>query len=228
MLVIPTGDINPSERKPYVNYFLLGLNIIVFAAVFLLTDYEKVIINYGFIPSKGFSYTMITSIFLHGGLLHLLGNMLYLWIVGDNVEDKFGHFWYLLLYLASGAIAVFFHWALVQGRMAQIPCIGASGAIAGILGAYVVLFPRSKIVFWYLIWLYIIFFRIGTFNIASFWAIGFWFVMQLFSQAATGAGTGIAYGAHIGGFIFGAVVTGILLLLGVLRAKWREEQEEEF
>lgn len=159
--------------------------------------------------------TFITSLFLHGGLLHLFGNMLFLWICGDNVEDRLGHLGFLLLYLASGIIASLTH--IQMTAMPEVPSIGASGAISGILGAYVVLFPRSKIRFWYLFWFYL-FFRMGTFTLASVWAIGFWFIEQLLLGYLTlsSHAVGVAYWAHIGGFVFGLIIVGLLRLSGLV------------
>ena len=155
--------------------------------------------------------------------------MLYLFIVGDNVEDKLGHVGYLLFYLICGAMADAIHGAIAMTMaiksagtsiMANIPCVGASGAISAVLGAYFVMFPRNKIKMFY-----VFFFRPGTFSLPSFWIIGLWFVMQLFSQAVGGGYSGVAYGAHIGGFLSGFLIVGFLIIIGVLKPFWKREQD---
>lgn len=179
-------------------------------------DYEKIVQHFGLIPLHAQPLTFVTSIFLHGSIFHLLGNMLFLWICGDNVEDRLGHFGFLLFYLAAGIIASLTH--IKMTTMPGIPCIGASGAISGVLGAYVVLFPKSKIKFWYLFWFYLIF-RTGTFTLASVWALGFWFIEQLllgYLNLSVQSG-GVAYWAHIGGFISGLLIVGLLRFSGVVR-----------
>jgi len=151
--------------------------------------------------------TFITSIFLHGGWLHLLGNMLYLYIFGDNVEDRLGHFRYLLFYLLCGVFASIVQ--VLSAPDAWVPMVGASGAIAGVMGAYFCLFPYSRVVT-----LVFIFFFIEFIEIPAFFFLLFWFVLQFlngtlsFSSQSGAAGGGVAWWAHIGGF-----VAGILLLL---------------
>lgn len=216
MIIIPIGDINPRTRVPFVNYTILVLNIGIFFMLYFSSDYGETVQQFGLIPLHPQPVTFITSLFLHGGVLHLLGNMLFLWICGDNVEDRLGHIGYLLLYLAAGIIAAFTH--IKMTNMPEIPCIGASGAISGVLGAYVVLFPTSKIKFWYLFWFYLIF-RSGTFTLTSVWALGFWFGEQLLLGYLTlsNNAVGVAYWAHIGGFGFGLIMVGLLRLTGLTR-----------
>jgi len=216
MIILPIGDINPRTRVPFVNYTLLALNIGIFFILYFGQDYERVVRQFGLVPLHPQPITFITSLFLHGGILHLLGNMLFLWICGDNVEDRLGHFGFLLLYLASGIIAHLTHIKMTTSP--EIPCIGASGAISGVLGAYVVLFPTSKIKFWYFFWLLFIP-RAGTFTLASVWALGFWFIEQLLLGYLTSSyqSVGVAYWAHIGGFVFGLMIVGILRFTGLVR-----------
>ena len=145
-------------------------------------------------PAKSVIAALFTSMFLHGGLLHLGGNMLYLWVFGNNIEDTKGKLVYLLFYLASGIVATLAHVALDPGS--TIPLVGASGAIAGVMGAYLVLFPRVQIRS--LIMFFLIMFR----DIQARWLLGIWFVSQFF----IGQDSGVAWAAHVGGFVFGVVV----------------------
>jgi membrane associated rhomboid family serine protease len=145
-------------------------------------------------PDKSVIAALLTSMFLHGSLLHLGGNMLYLWVFGNNIEDTRGPIVYLVFYLASGVVATFAHIALDPGS--TIPLVGASGAIAGVMGAYLVLFPRVRIRS------LIIFFFIMFRDIEARWLLGIWFVMQFF----TGQDSGVAWAAHVGGFAFGVLV----------------------
>ncbi|NQT21784.1 MAG: rhomboid family intramembrane serine protease [Planctomycetes bacterium] len=215
LLIVPVGDVNPTKRVPIVNYLLLAANLIIFFyfLVFRSAQYVRVVDAFGLVPAEfqqNFAgavsregWKLLTPLFLHGGVAHVLGNMLFLWIAGDNVEDKLGHGLYLLFYLLCGVAANVGHIVMATGASIDIPCIGASGAIAGVLGAYVVWFPRRRIRFWYFF-----FFLMGTFELPSLYAIGIWFVQQiclgkLQMMAQT---TGVAYWAHIGGFIFGVAV----------------------
>lgn len=224
MFIIPIGDDNPTGRKPYVTYALLIINVLVFLLLGFRHDYHNIVNQYGYVPDLAVPYTYITSLFLHGGLGHLVGNMLYLYIAGDNVEDKLGHAGFLIFYLACGAASDFAHGRMAPPAMMNIPVIGASGAISAVLGAYMLLFPKNKIKFFYFVWI-LIFIRWGTFFLQSFWAIGAWFVLQLLSHASSGASS-VAYGAHIGGFIGGALIMGILALLGVVKAHWQFRKEQ--
>ena len=145
--------------------------------------------------------TLLTAMFMHGGIAHLLGNMLYLWIFGDNLEDALGHGRFLVFYLATGILAGLAHVAVTasMGSNLLVPCLGASGAISGVLGGYILLFPRRRV---RVLWLY------SVMEVPALVAIGIWFLFQLVSGAGTagGAGGGVAYGAHIGGFIAGLVL----------------------
>lgn len=217
---IPIGDINTRRRVPFVNYLLLAINVWIGLNTLLFMSparYEWVILRYGFIPAEGFDATVLLSQFLHGGLAHLLGNMLFLWIVGDNVEDKMGHLGYLAFYLSSGVAAAAAHWWM--NPLSEIPVIGASGAISGVMAAYAILFSRSRIKILYFIPIFV-FIEWGVLTVRALWAIGFWFVEQLlltYLSAGLGERAGVAYGAHVGGFVFGGAAVLALVGSGALR-----------
>jgi len=223
---LPIGDVNPTERTPVVNYLLIAANVAAFLALGLDPRYDEFVLAHGFVPARPELQDALTSMFLHGGWGHLAGNMLFLWIVGDNVEDKLGSAGYLALYLGCGLGAVGAHWAMEAGS--PVPCVGASGAIAGALGAYLYLFPHSRIRIWWVIGIGIV--RTGVSEIAALWAIGFWFGEQLLLQVtawSSGAMTGVAYGAHVGGFVFGLAAVFLLHHLGLVE-RVRERAVERF
>ena len=208
--MLPIRDEIRAHRFPFVNYTLIALNIIVFIFELMAgPDLEAALYEIALIPANvtaGFDLgdlkAIFTSMFLHAGLSHLLGNMLYLWIFGDNVEDRLGHFWYLVFYLAGGIVAAFAHVALNPNSV--IPTVGASGAIAAVLGIYLILFPQVKV----LTFVPIGFFLRLTLLPASL-LLGFWFVLQLFNGLLTlGLADmgGTAFWAHIGGFVFGVLI----------------------
>jgi len=208
--MLPIRDEIRVHRFPFVNYSLIALNIIVFIIELMAgPNLEAALYEIALIPANvtaGFDLgdlkAIFTSMFLHAGLSHLLGNMLYLWIFGDNVEDRLGHFWYLVFYLAGGIVAAFAHVALNPNSV--IPTVGASGAIAAVLGAYLILFPQDKV----LTFVPIGFFLRLTLLPASL-LLGFWFVLQLFNGLLTlGLADmgGTAFWAHIGGFVFGVLI----------------------
>jgi membrane associated rhomboid family serine protease len=224
--LLPLADHNPRRTTPVVNLLLVGINILMFFWELQLeaaNRLEPVLFNVAFVPARFWALpqaivpnviTMFVSMFLHGGWLHLGGNMLYLWIFGDNIEDRLGHFRYLLFYFASGIAATLAH--AVMNPASQMPSIGASGAIAGVLGAYLVLFPKQRVTT-----LIPIFIFITVREIPAIILLGFWIVMQLFLGAASvgnemqNAG-GVAYFAHIGGFVAGMV---LIVLFGGLRRR---------
>ena len=208
--MLPIQDEIRAHRFPFANYSLIALNIIVFILELMAgPNLESALYEIALIPANvtaGFDLgdlkAIFTSMFLHAGLSHLLGNMLYLWIFGDNVEDRIGHFWYLVFYLAGGVVAAFAHVALNPNSV--IPTVGASGAIAAVLGAYLILFPQVKV----LTFVPIGFFLRLTLLPASL-LLGFWFVLQLFNGLLTlGLADmgGTAFWAHIGGFVFGVLI----------------------
>jgi membrane associated rhomboid family serine protease len=211
--VIPIKDRTIRRRFPFVNLLLIFANIAVFLFEWSLPDaqLEALVFQYGFIPSRFFAadgwtaeriLPLISSMFLHGGWFHLISNMLSLWIFGDNVEDRMGHLRYLLFYLLAGIAAALTHGLLLT--TSPIPTVGASGAIAGVLGAYLLLFPRARVVT-----IIPVFILLLIRDVPAILFIGFWFVSQLFYGIATldpmMAETGIAWWAHIGGFVVGFI-----------------------
>lgn len=210
MLFFPIGDENPSERTPVVTWVIIGLNVLVFLAT---TEHlslpDHIARKWGYVPDNGAWYTFFTSMFLHGNLIHLLGNMWFLWIVGDNVEDALGHVAYLGFYLLSGVAAVGFYLLFTALGAGNVPLVGASGAISGVLGCYMLFFPSARIRIFY----WVFFFLIGVAAVRAVWVIGAWIALQLFEWAAASrqqAVGGVAYAAHVGGFLVGI---GVALLL---------------
>ena len=201
--MFPISDVIPSRTTPFVTIGLIAVNALAFLYELRLDDAE---LDYlartaGVVPAAFSARDIVTSMFLHGGWLHFLGNMLYLWIFGDNVEDRFGHLRFLLFYLACGAVAAVAHVTINPGS--TMPMIGASGAIAGVMGAYFVLFPQSRV----LAGVFIIFI-IDVIEIPAIFFLGIWFLMQLFSGVGSLVETaegGIAFFAHVGGFAAGAL-----------------------
>lgn len=233
--MIPIRDDNRDRTiTPYVNYILIAINVLIF--VLFQGMGSNLSFTYSFAtvpaeivsgediitadqvirdPSDGQQYvlpglqptpisvymTLFTAMFMHGGWAHLLGNMLYLWIFGDNLEDRLGHGRYLVFYLLAGLLASLAHvfTSVLFGDNLQIPSLGASGAIAGVLGGYLVLFPRRRVT--------VLVLRIVT-QVNAFIAVGLWFVYQLIGGLGTisGSSDGVAYAAHIGGFITGVIL----------------------
>ncbi len=192
---LPYKDENPTKTKPYVTYVLIAVNIAAF--VWSLFDYENIINTYGFTPADFALVTIFTSMFLHGGIDHIFGNMWFLFIFGDNVEDRLGKAKYIIFYLASGIAATMTHFLTNLGS--TIPSIGASGAISGVLGAYLVFYPKVRVH---------IASGYGSITVPAYTMLGMWFVLQLIFGVVSFAGargSGIAFWAHIGGFVFGYV-----------------------
>ncbi len=211
--MIPLRDENPTVRLPIVTVLLVIANVVVFVFELGRTDAQLVALlnSWGANPSALASNpfdpklwpTVLTSMFLHAGWLHLLGNMLYLWIFGNNVEDRFGPLPFLLFYVACGAAAVAAQVALSSGS--DVPLVGASGAIAGVLGAYVLLYPRARV-----LTLIPIIFVFEVAMIPAGFVIGFWFVLQLvqgIGGLGSGMASGVAWWAHVGGFAAGLALT---------------------
>ncbi|MGV8049369.1 MAG: rhomboid family intramembrane serine protease [Anaerolineaceae bacterium] len=208
--MIPIRDEIKTRQIPVVTYILIAINVIVFIIELNFgSDMDAMMYKYAMIPSEvttGFDVgdvsNIFTSMFMHAGWTHLIGNMLYLWIFGDNVEDRLGHFRYLVFYLAGGVIAAFAHIAI--NPSSPVPTVGASGAIAAVLGAYLVMYPRSRI---YTFIPFGFFLRLRL--LPASLVLILWFVMQLFngvlSIGSSNVG-GTAFWAHIGGFVFGAFV----------------------
>jgi membrane associated rhomboid family serine protease len=216
-MVMPLRDINPRRSFPGVTITLIIINVVFFLYELSLgRQLEPFLMRAAFIPGQFFApgnevaeaRSMLTSMFLHGGWMHLIGNMLYLWIFGDNVEDRLGHGLYLLFYLVCGWAATMAH--AFSNPSSMVPSIGASGAISGVLGAYLLLFPRARV-----LTLIPFGFFIRLAELPAILVLGFWFVIQLFSSfaavGARGAQTGgVAWWAHIGGFVFGMLLGGFL------------------
>jgi membrane associated rhomboid family serine protease len=202
--MIPLRDVIPSRTTPYITVTIIVLNALAwFLELSLPRDVLPVFLQvYGVVPAQLHALTLLTSMFLHGSWMHVIGNMWYLWIFGDNVEDRVGHGRFIVFYLLCGIAAAFGQ--IVIDPESTLPTIGASGAIAGVMGAYFVLYPRSRVltliplvIFWEVI------------EVPAPLLLGFWFLMQLFSAGAiavtssTGGG-GVAFMAHVAGFLCGA------------------------
>lgn len=221
--MFPIRDHNPSGRVPYVTYALMAANIGVFlsllplsgdASALSLLYYDWALLPRRVMQGEGYS-ALLTSQFLHGGLLHLAGNMLFLWIFGDNVEDEMGHLPFLGFYLVTGALSGLAH--VVADPASLIPTVGASGAIAGVMGGYLLLFPYAKVD---ILFVFIIFFRILP--IPAWIMLMVWFAMQFIGGIGTTPGTGgVAYWAHAGGFIAGVLLAIPLWLRRGGPAFWR-------
>lgn len=227
--MIPLYDDNPTRRFPWVTIAFIAMNVAAFIYELTLTaeGLNELFGTYAFTAAHFFAdptspaqlMTLATAMFLHGGWLHLLGNMLYLWIFGNNIEDRLGRVRFVLFYLLAGAVA-----SLAQagfGPESTVPLVGASGAIAGVLGGYVVLFPRARVVT-----LIPIVFYLELAAIPAGFVIGFWFLVQLAqgvgSITAADAGGGVAWWAHVGGFAFGLItLTPLALRDGLSRRKRR-------
>ena len=212
--MFPIGDDNVRGSRPsFVNYILIVINVIVFLYQATLTpDAAQGFVNrWGVIPVNILSgndlITLLTSMFMHGGWLHLIGNMLFLWVFGDNIEAVLGHFGYLLFYLAGGLAASAAH--IMFNPESIVPSVGASGAISAVLGAYIVLFPGSRIR------TVVLTFGLFVTYVSAMVFLGIWFITQLFSGVAsigvqTAQTGGVAFWAHIGGFVFG-LLAGFLM-----------------
>ena len=204
--MIPLRDTVPSARVPVVNYALIAANVAVFLYEASLGHrMEPFIYAHGLVPRDFGLVDLLTSMFLHGGLMHLLGNMLYLYIFGDNVEDRLGHGRFLLFYLLCGGAAGAAQ--AIANPQSTIPMVGASGAIAGVLGAYFLFFPSARV-----LTLVPIFIFFQTFEIPAVFFLFGWFVWQLgFGFATIGARTGgVAFFAHVGGFLAGMFLGPVL------------------
>ncbi len=217
--MFPIKDDNPTTAKPVMTVTLIAINTIIFLYQVSLGPREAqlLIYQYGAIPAVVFgsrhlpaniavipsTISLFTSMFLHGGWMHLIGNMWYLWIFGDNVEAAMGRFRFLVFYLVSGLAASLCH--AFSNLGSTMPTIGASGAISGVLGAYFLLYPRAQVLV-----LIPIFFFIRLMYVPAMLVLGFWFLLQLLSGTlSTGQGGGVAWWAHIGGFVAGMLLVGL-------------------
>jgi membrane associated rhomboid family serine protease len=219
--MIPIRDANPTLRRPYVTLLLIGLNVAAFLLWEPITGTPReqglFFVCHGAIPEeittfeplpqvaqacggKSVVLSIFTSMFLHGGWLHIIGNMVFLWVFGNNVEDRMGRAVFLLFYLVAGVVAAYSE-AFVH-TASDVPLVGASGAVAGVLGAYLVMYPRARVL------TLVFFFFITMIELPAVVVLGLWFVLQAF-QGLGSLGTeavGVAWFAHIGGFVFGALI----------------------
>jgi rhomboid family protein len=222
--MIPLSDDAPRFSTPFVTYFIIALNTITF--LFELSvgaqgqrALNSLIYHFGVVPVHferalvagsapslvGLFVPLLTSMFLHGSWLHVIGNIWFLWIFGDNIEDYLGHFTYLLFYLVSGFAAGVAH--IISNAGSSVPSVGASGAIAGVMGAYFVLYPRARVLMWFP--------PIFFFHLPAWLVLGYWFLVQFMSGAATSIAEtsqsgGIAFWAHVGGFVAGVLLIKVL------------------
>lgn len=225
--MFPISDHNPTRITPYVTYALIGANIFIFLYQLRLTapQLEQFFQLYAVVPKQltaSFGgipvnqavpepLTLVTSQFLHGGFLHILGNMLFLWIFGNNIEDKLGHIKYVIFYITCGSLAALAQWFF--SMQSGIPSLGASGAIAGVMGAYILRFPHAKIRTLVFLGPFIVFP-----DIPAIFFLGIWFLQQaLYGIASLNVPSnigmesgGVAYWAHAGGFVFGAILGPLL------------------
>ncbi|WP_120501648.1 rhomboid family intramembrane serine protease [Roseovarius sp. EL26] len=206
--MFPLRDHNPSGRTPYITYALIALNILIFLSYLPLFNDPRALNQFfydwamipAFVRQNGEYYTLVTSMFLHGGWMHIGGNMLFLWIFGDNLEDEMGHIPYSLFYLACGVGAGLAHY--ISAPASPVPTVGASGAIAGVMGGYLLLFPKARVD---VLIILVVFFRI--LSIPAWGVLAVWFAMQIFgSFNSDPTGGGVAYWAHSGGFVIGALL----------------------
>jgi membrane associated rhomboid family serine protease len=216
--MFPIKDDQPRYSTPYVNWFLIALNILIYLFQSMLDSrsYELFALEFGVVPSHLTAFLagspkypllaivipFFTSMFVHAGWVHVLGNMWFLYIFGDNIEDYLGHFLYLVFYLLCGLFAVATQ--IVIYPHSNLPMVGASGAIAGVLGAYFILYPRARVLTWFFVF---------VFYIPAWITLGYWFVLQFLSGAATLSVAqrgkdvgGVAVWAHVGGFVAGLVM----------------------
>lgn len=219
--MIPLRDDQPTFSVPFINYFLIVANLLIFFWELSVGMQSRGALNaflveFGVVPRHtlavltGHSYDstatailpLFTSMFLHASFLHVAGNMLFLWIFGDNVEDHLGHFRYLVFYLGSGLAADFTH--ILLNANSRVPSVGASGAIAGVMGAYFILYPRARVLTWFP--------PFFLFHVPAWLILGYWFVAQFLSGAATAIADtsqttgGVAFWAHVGGFVAGVLM----------------------
>jgi len=220
--MIPLRDVIPSRTTPWVTMALIAVNLLAFVREVTLPaeGLEAFIATFGLIPADFSWVAVLTSMFVHAGWLHIGSNMICLWIFGDNVEDRMGHGRYLVFYLLAGASAA---WLEAQSNLASIvPLVGASGAIAGVMGAYLFMFPHSRIH----VLIFFLFF-IDVVEIPAVIFLGLWFVMQILGGVGQvgqdSSGGGIAFWAHVGGFVVGAVTSFLFRRPERAQADWWSE-----
>ena len=223
--MLPYKDDNPARKVPFVTFLIIAINIFVFILQMLSgKNGQNIVYSYGAIPHNIITFesaqpihpaaTIFTSMFMHGGLFHIGGNMLYLWIFGNNIEDRLGHVRFLIFYLFCGVVAAFSH--ALTDPSSNIPMIGASGAVSGVLGSYILLYPMAKVHT-----LIFLGFFVQVVKIPALIVIGFWAIIQvvngLVTQGLSNQG-GVAWFAHIGGFLAGLLTIKLWLLRRV--QKW--------
>ena len=216
--MIPLRDVIPSRTTPYITVTIIVLNAIAWLYELVLPpDVLPLFLqNFGVVPARFAPMTLVTSMFLHGSWSHVIGNMWYLWIFGDNVEDRLGHGRFIVFYLLCGMAAAFGQ--IIMDPYSQLPTIGASGAIAGVMGAYFVLYPHSRVLT-LIPWIFI-----QIIEVPAIILLGFWFLMQFISAGAiavtanTHGGGGVAFAAHVAGFIVG--VLGVFVFRKPLVDRW--------
>ena len=214
--MIPLKDDNPTSGRPVVTYFLIGICVVVFFMQLGSESYRtgQLFYSYGLIPSVLMGHdqlpmdfyavpaylTIFSSMFMHGGFMHLIGNMLYMWIFADNIEDNLGPKKFIVFYLLCGIGAAMAQ--VLADPSSQVPMVGASGAIGGVLGAYIINYPKAKV----LVLIPLGFFLFSQ-KIRALYVLGFWFILQFInSSMMSSQGGGVAYAAHIGGFVSGMVL----------------------
>ncbi len=219
--MIPLRDVIPSRTVPFFTVTIIIINALAWFFELSLSedDLAAFLRTFGVVPARLETPTLVTSMFLHGSWSHVIGNMLYLWIFGDNVEDRMGHGRFLIFYFLCGFLAAYGQ--VLMDPTSQLPLIGASGAIAGVMGAYLVLYPHSRVLtvitllfFWEVV------------EVPAIALLGFWFVMQLFSAGAIAAtastqGGGVAFAAHVAGFVAGALGVFVFRKRETADARWR-------
>ena len=217
-MFFPLRDTQPSYSKPIVTALLIVINVLVFLFEFSLDDYSRnaFIAYYGLVPDRFAIVNVLTSMFLHGGWLHILGNMWFLWIFGDNIVDILGHGKFLVFYLVCGAVAAMAQ--VLLNPFSRVPMVGASGAIAGVMGSYMVKFPHARIETFVFIFVFL-----TRFDVPAWLMLIYWFATQLFSGVGSIGDTtanagGTAFFAHIGGFVSGIV---LIKVMGTRPQYWR-------
>lgn len=198
-IILPLSDENPRERFPFLTISIITICIAAFMSqAYFVSDLKSFFNFYGLVPEHFFSIGLVTSMFLHAGIIHLIGNMLFLWIFGDNVEDRFSRLGFIIFYISCGLTASVLH--TLFHLNSSIPAIGASGAVSGIMGAYLIFYPKAEVN---------ILFIYRIIHVPAFLYLLIWFVFQLFFALVTftsDAASGVAWIAHIGGFVFGCLV----------------------
>lgn len=217
--MIPLRDVIPSRTRPVVTVALIAVNAAVFLHQQALSsaEFERFVFTWGLVPAQFSGLAVLTSMFLHGGWMHVIGNMLYLWIFGDNVEDRLGHGRFLFFYLLCGVAAAMLQVAFSPGS--RVPMVGASGAIAGVLGAYLVMFPHSRI-----LTLVPLFVFVQIIEVPALFFLGFWFLLQLMSGVGSLGQSadvgGVAFWAHAGGFVMGLLAVWVFKRPERQRVEW--------